>query len=172
MPSRRRSSGVGPYVVLGGGALLLVALGLLTFALRGRIGALFARERGEASAAGAADASPSSQKQSAIPVVKVRSEDLREQYAQDESAADGKFKDRPLEITGTITAVLREAPVGIIFGKPQDMTPAVVCELDRKQGEEVLSRLRAGMTVTVRGTGMGKIQGGFIGVGNCRIISQ
>src|SRR2546423_7425306 len=118
MRSHHRSNGVGPYVVLGGVGILLLAIGVLIFALRGRVFALFARDRVAASSENAATDSSSSEKKSGWeptnPPVVVRSDDLRQKYADDESTADGMYKDRVVEITGTISNVLYENSTGVI----------------------------------------------------------
>jgi hypothetical protein len=48
--------------------------------------------------------------------------------------------------------------------------PAVLCEMDRFQAEE-LTKLRRGQTVTVLGDYQGLIQGS-IGIGNCVLLSK
>jgi hypothetical protein len=98
-------------------------------------------------------------------------DDLRQQHAANETAAEQKFKNQILEVTGSITAIYRESPLtGIGFGLLQDLVPPVLCEMDRQQ-LNALSQLSAGQVVTVRGLYMGKIQGGWIGLGNCRLVT-
>ena len=104
------------------------------------------------------------------PIV-LRSDDLRQQHATDSDAAVQKYTRKRLQVTGPVTAVLQESPlIGISFGSPQDSVPAVICEMNRGQLEE-LTQLRRGQTVTVLGDYQGLIQGS-IGIGNCVLLSK
>ena len=103
--------------------------------------------------------------------ISLRSEELRQQYASDEVGADQRYKNKVVEVTGTVTAVYQESPLlGIGFGPLQGSLPAVLCEMDRRQ-TDLLSRLRRGQILSVRGLCLGKTQEGFIGIGNCRVTS-
>jgi hypothetical protein len=80
--------------------------------------------------------------------------DLREGAGA--AAADQKYKDKTLEVTGTVSVIHNEPGLrGIGFGLPQDQWPAVLCDV-AQQDRDVLATLKAGQTVTVRGTCQGK----------------
>jgi hypothetical protein len=190
MASRSTKDRFANYVLLGASGLLLVAVGALAFALlRDRslsteradetptTSAKTPTVKGATRADGGPSAFEAPTQQSPVstraekPIV-LRSDDLRQQYANNETGADQAYKNKLLEVTGTISVVYQESPlIGISFGQPQDPLPSILCEMDRQQ-LSLLSKLRRGQTVTVRGTGMGKIQGGFIGIGNGRLITN
>lgn len=185
MAARSRQDPVGSYILVGAVAFVILAGGVLAYAmLRGKPSAK--GKEPTPAPSGLPDVQQTTTPQAPIasapinPILKpppeqkpilVRLDDLRQQAANDESGTDRKYKDKHLEVTGTISMVLSEPPlIGVFFGSQQDSVPALMCDMDRQQVD--ISQLRQGQTITVRGIYMGKQQGGFIGLGNCRIIKK
>ena len=101
----------------------------------------------------------------------VTSDALRQQFAKDDVGAEQQYKNRAVEITGVLSLVSQEPPLrGLWFGNPQDQPPPVLCELAADQAG-MFAKLKPGQKLTVRGTFLGKQQG-FLGVGNCRIVTK
>lgn len=191
--SRKRQDRFAVYVIAVAAALVVVAAGVLAYALtRGKSAsrnapaatanapALVAPQTSSpaqpsATAAAPLDRPPPTRTTNASPAapaevrpIALRSDDLRQQYAMNESAVMQRFRDRPLEVTGTVTLILQESPlVGICFGSLQDPVPPLLCEVPAAD----LTGVRPGQTVTVRGVFTGPVQGGFLGLGKGRVVS-
>jgi hypothetical protein len=101
--------------------------------------------------------------------IALKAEDLRQQVARDETAVEKRYKNKLLDVTGTVGSVIKEDPlIALLFGQPRDPVAPVMCDLDRQQSG--LDRLQPGQTITIRGIYLGKTAEGFIGMGNCRIV--
>jgi hypothetical protein len=185
---RRTKDRLATYVLLGSAGLLAVAVVVLVVALTRGGNFLKGWTKGSATTAPHAADPSASRRDGEVPhapsgvggapkqppaekPLVLTSDELRQRYARNAQAADQELKGRLLEVTGTVSVLYQEAPlIGIGFGKLHDVPPPVLCELDRQQ-VEALSRLRPGQTVTVRGVYMGTVQGGFIGIGNGRLVA-
>lgn len=178
MARRSRQNSVANSVLFASAALLLVAVWALAYyVVRGRTTPTDPAEDRQTTpkAPGVAQRvehnTPTPAQAPVEKPIVLRSDELQQKYAINEVDADIKYKDKLLEVTGTIAAVYQENPlIGIGLGRLQDPMPSILCEMDREQ-IALLSKLRRGQSITLRGTGMGKIQGGYLGIGNCRIIS-
>jgi hypothetical protein len=112
---------------------------------------------------------PTAQPAPAEKPIVVAGDTLRQQFARDETNAERQYKDRTLEVTGTIGMVIQEAPLrGITFGTLQDPLPPLLFELAQDQAG-IFAKLRPGQKVTVRGLFIGRDQSGFIGLSKCRV---
>lgn len=97
---------------------------------------------------------------------------LRQQFARDEAGAERQYKDKTLEVTGTISLVIQEAPLrGVTFGGPQDSVPPLLFELAPDQAA-AFAKLKPGQKVTIRGILRGRDTSGFIGLSKCQIVSR
>lgn len=95
---------------------------------------------------------------------------LRQQFARDEASAERQYKDKTLEVTGTLSGVVQELPLrALTFGGPQDAVPPVMCELAADQAA-AFAQLKPGQKVTVRGILRGRDSSGFIGLSKCQIV--
>lgn len=196
MSARRRDDSTSHYVLIGAVGLIILAGGALSFAmLRGKQSSR-AKEPTPStpSAATPSTTSPSTQAAASTatapqaatgqapsafdatysasekPIV-IGGDVLRQEVVTNESSADAKYKNKPLDVTGTISMVLTEPPlVGVFFGTPQDPAPPIMCDMSRKQNN--LSLLRPGQTITVRGVYLGKQADGSIGLGDCAIVKK
>jgi hypothetical protein len=187
--SRQRQDRFAHYFLIGAAVFLLVAIGSLVFVFlrartspvdQGNDGAAMLRDSlalqsgqpvMEKPSARSSETRPTSVTAPEEKPITLRTDDLRQQYANNEAGADQKYKSKQLEVRGPITMVLQEPPlIGIFFGQAQEPIPAILCEMDRQE-RGLLAKLQRGQTITVRGTCMGKTQEGFIGLGNCRVVS-
>jgi hypothetical protein len=108
----------------------------------------------------------------AEPVAKLTSDDLVKEYQQNELAADGKYKNKLVQVTGKVGKVGKH-PLGYPFvqlgtGQEEDLF-GVTCYLTEKATEEA-AKLQPGETITVRGSCMGKLGGQALRLENCEII--
>lgn len=193
MRSKSRQDKLGRYVLIGAIALLIVAAGVLAVAVVKRqlnvkddAPSAQVKKGPVVAAASPRPAAPVQPSPTAAPApapsrlppaveekpISITSDELRQQHAANEAAATQRFKDKQLQVTGIVSVIYHEAPlVGIGFGTLQDSAPPILCEMNSQQLGS-LSQVRPGQMVTLIGTYSGKVQGGFIGLGNCRIVAQ
>lgn len=186
MGSKSRRSNLGQYVLGGSIALVILAVAVLAAVMvKRQMPAKDETPRAAPTRAPAVAAAAPSQPPvtptpapaptRSTPVVEekpiaITSDELRQQHANNESMAGQRFKDKQLQVTGTVSMIYQEAPlVGIGFGTIQDTLPAVLCEMSPQQAGG-LSQVRPGQVITIIGAYTGRIQGGFIGLGRCRIV--
>ncbi len=105
------------------------------------------------------------------PAFILSSEALRQQASQDENKVE-LYKNRLLEVSGTIGFVIQEPPLrGLGFGKPGDSPLPLLCEFGTDKAHE-LNKLKPGQKVTIRGVFAGKTQEGFLGMIKCRVVPK
>lgn len=190
MRSKSRQDKLGRYVLGGSIALLILAAGVLAVAVAKRqfvgkdeVPPTTARKAPDVAVQPTRPAAPVQPSSAAAPASSrpsptmeekppsITSDELRQLHAVNEAAAMQRFKDKQLQVTGSVSVVYHEAPlVGIGFGTLQDSVPPMICEMNSQQLNS-LSQLRPGQVVTLIGAYSGKVQGGFIGLGNCRIVA-
>jgi hypothetical protein len=103
--------------------------------------------------------------------IAITTDALRQEHALNEVAAEQKYRNRKLQVTGQVSMVVHEPPlVGIMFGSIIGSPRALLCEMDREH-LATLKQVRPGQLITLVGTYMGQIQGDVIGLGHCRPAS-
>ena len=97
---------------------------------------------------------------------------FRKEFASNSDRADGKYRNRTLEITGTISSLQELLPLrGVILGTLADPAPPVLCDLTPDQAA-VFAKLKPGQKVTIRGVFMGKTAEGFLGFSKCQVVPK
>ena len=121
---------------------------------------------GEATAQSSTSGSSStaSEKPKEASTIKVTAQAYYEAYDGNEVAADGKFKDKLIEITGEVESVEKTLGTVYVALKGADMFAQVRCGLEDESGAASISK---GSVVTLVGTGDGKL--GFPRVTDCKI---
>ena len=92
--------------------------------------------------------------------MKVTIDQLYSEYMADEAAANEKFVDKILEITGTVDRIEVKDVLDFYYitltSATKSLLQTVRCTFDKKHGPE-LGQLTTGQTVTVQGTYDGSI---------------
>jgi len=101
------------------------------------------------------------QNQSAI---KMSPKQLRDEYRENEMAADKKYKGNLIEITGTIDRISDGRTVSISV----DALTSIQCSFSKDQ-DNILLQLKKGQTVTIQGIGNGKSIAGVV-LNDCKVI--
>ncbi|MBK6290135.1 MAG: hypothetical protein IPF59_00050 [Ignavibacteria bacterium] len=108
--------------------------------------------------------STASEKPREVAAIKVSAKEYYEAYDGNEVAADGKFKDKIIEISGEVESVEKTLGTVYVALKGADMFGQVRCALEDESGAASISK---GSVVTLVGTGDGKM--GFPNVTDCKI---
>lgn len=87
------------------------------------------------------------------PTIKVTAEQYFKDYEENEVAADGKYEDKKIEITGEISSIDKVLGSISVHLKTDNLIGTVSCGLE---DEKVAATLKKGGTVTLIGTGAGK----------------
>jgi tRNA_anti-like len=106
------------------------------------------------------------------PVATLTVEELLAEYQKNEVGADQKFKDKPIQVTGTVAGVKKAPPLGYFvgLGSPQEGDSYdVMCFLD-KSAEEDAGKLKAGDKITLMGRCDGKAGGLQLKMSRCWIV--
>lgn len=107
----------------------------------------------------------------AAPIM-VSADQLMSDYANNEIAADNKYKNQTLEISGLVQSVnegILSDPYIVIVPTENTAFSGIQCHFNESQAQE-LSTLNSGQSITVEGTGNGEILGEQM-VEDCSIIS-
>ncbi len=107
------------------------------------------------------------------PPVAVSATDITKAYSENEIAADEKYRNKNLEISGKLTEV--SETFGSFQADLEGFKDAnginlisVKCSFDESQ-KSALSKLKKGSTATFQGTGDGLTAGLYVGLTNCKI---
>lgn len=98
--------------------------------------------------------SDASEKPKEASSIKVSAKEYYEAYDGNEVAADGKYKDKLIEITGEVESVEKTLGTVYVALKGADMFGQVRCALEDESGASSISK---GSVVTLVGTGDGKM---------------
>ncbi len=98
-----------------------------------------------------------------VPVAKLTAEELIDEYKKNQLGADQKYKDKPIQVTGTVSRVDKVALAGyyVGIGSAHEGEFDIMCFLDKddKAAEEKAGKLKEGDTVTMVGKCEGKAGG-------------
>lgn len=100
--------------------------------------------------------------------IAVQARDLTKAYEENELAADGKFKDKLLAVTGKISSIAEtfgNVTVQLDGHKPLN---TVMCSFEDDQKANV-AMLKKGQSVTLVGTGDGSTGGLYVGLEKCSV---
>lgn len=88
------------------------------------------------------------------PAMEVSVDELYAAYEADKAAADAKFLDKLLNLTGIVARIVATDISGMRFivlaGADEEERHIALCEFDRRRGSEI-NQLTTGQTVTVQG---------------------
>lgn len=104
------------------------------------------------------------------PLIEVTAIQLLNDYSKNELAADKKYKDQIIEITGDVANVSQiRGTVGVLFEDYNSMSKFVVfCFSDKPEAKE-FHNLRRGQPVTFVGSSKGKVSDSTIQITDCII---
>lgn len=93
------------------------------------------------------------------PVQRVSAEDLDDAFDDDEAAANAKYKDKVIEVTGTVRRIDRSDPAAVTVElKSGDAADDVIdCEFAPADSEQARA-LKKGESVVIRGTCVGLVK--------------
>src|SRR5262245_47847617 len=101
---------------------------------------------------------PSAAEEPIKPVATLTAEELLAEYQKNEIGADQKYKEKPVQVTGTVSEVQKDVLgryyVGLGTAQENEMFD-VMCYLD-KSAEEDAGKLKKGDKVTIMGLCQGK----------------
>ena len=91
------------------------------------------------------------------PHVRTSASALDQEYYNDPQAADKKYRDKVLQVSGTVMRVEQDGSgqIAVILQGAQSRLSGIECQVNRTQMQEV-QQLRAGQQVIVKGYGAGK----------------
>ena len=91
------------------------------------------------------------------PHVRTSASALDQEYYNDRQAADQKYRDKVLQVSGMVMRVEQDGSgqISVILQGAQSRLSGIECQVDRTQMQEV-QQLRAGQQVIVKGYGAGK----------------
>ena len=101
------------------------------------------------------------------PAISITAKELIAAYDENEVAADGKYKNKNLEVAGTITSIGSGINDPYIVLRDGESYLSVQCYFDKNQSK--LSEFKKGDQITIKGIGKGKILN--VNVEKCKIIS-
>ncbi len=106
------------------------------------------------------------------PVAKLSTDELLKQYQDNELAADGKYKNQVVQVTGKVGKVGKH-PLGYPFvqlgSDREDDLFGVTCYLTEAAAQEA-AKLQVGATVTLKGTCAGKLGGQALRLNDCEFV--
>ena len=88
-------------------------------------------------------------------VLKVTADEIMDDYTENELAADQKYKEKSVEMTGTVTRIASHYEKGAYVSFRQKRGIATIYCFFAKGTEKELFALKKGETVTIQGTGKG-----------------
>lgn len=101
--------------------------------------------------------------------VAVDAEFLTNVYDENEVAADGKYKNRVIAVTGQISSIAETLGNITVHLKGHNSAASVVCSFLKSERENV-SRLRKGGYTKLVGTVEGSTAGLYVGLTNCWVL--
>jgi hypothetical protein len=106
------------------------------------------------------------------PVAKLTTDELIKQYQENELAADGKYKNQVVQVTGQVGKVGKH-PLGYPFvqlgSAQEDDLFGVTCYLTEAGAQEA-AKLQVGAKVTLKGTCAGKLGGAALRLNDCEFV--
>ncbi len=107
------------------------------------------------------------------PAATVKAGDLLNEYSANALAADAKYKDRVIQVTGKFSSVQKTLLVYTLQLMPEDAgdlnASMVVCTLT-EEGQAAAAQLQPGQKVTVQGTCGGQVIPGQVRMSQCRVV--
>jgi tRNA_anti-like len=98
----------------------------------------------------------------------VTSKDLVKSYKENEVAADGKYKDKTLAVTGKISNIAETFGTYSVQLEGVDIIVSVQCTFADSE-KDAIAKLKKGQTTTLIGKGDGMTAGLYVGLTDCKI---
>ncbi len=91
------------------------------------------------------------------PLVRTSASALDQEYYNDRQAAEQKYRDNVIQVSGTVLRVEQDGSgqISVILQGAQSRLSGIECQVNRTQMQEV-QQLRAGQQIIVKGYGAGK----------------
>lgn len=99
--------------------------------------------------------------------IEIKAADLVKAYKENELAADDKFKDKKLQVTGRVQNIADTLGSLTVSLTGQSFV-TVMCRLSA-DSKDAAKKLKTGQTVTIIGTGDGMTGGFYVGLQDCTI---
>lgn len=107
------------------------------------------------------------------PVASVKAGDLLNEFSANALAADAKYKDKVIQVTGKFSSVQKTLLVYTLQLMPEDAgdlnASMVVCTLT-EEGQAAAAQLQPGQKITVQGTCGGQVIPGQVRMSQCRVV--
>lgn len=100
--------------------------------------------------------------------VAISAETLTAEYEENELAADGKYKDKVLAVSGKISSIAETFGSVTVQMEGKKIMPNVICTFDDEQRAAV-AKLKKGQKITMIGQCEGSTGGLYVGLNECRI---
>lgn len=100
--------------------------------------------------------------------IQVTAKNLTKEYEDNELAADGKYRDKPLAVSGKISNIAETFGSISVSLDGHNQIATVMCSFEDDQKDAVM-KLKKGGNVTLIGTGDGSTAGLYVGLKQCKI---
>lgn len=101
--------------------------------------------------------------------IAIQAKNLTKEYDDNELAADGKYKDKLLAVTGKISNIAETLGNATVQLEGHQMLQTVMCSFEDDQ-KATVATLKKGQTVTLVGTGDGSTGGLYVGLQKCTVM--
>ncbi len=102
--------------------------------------------------------------------IEIQANTLTKEYEDNELAADGKYKDKPLKVSGKISNIAETLGNITVQLKGHKFIQTVMCSFEEAEKESVL-KLKKGQKGTFTGRGDGMTAGLYVGLRECKVAS-
>ena len=126
--------------------------------------------QGSPSNSGTAQTATTTQQAPQVPAIQVTATQLISDYQANEVSADAKYKDKTVQVTGTIQNIgkdILDNPYVALSGNSSDLITSVQCMFD-KSDEGQLATLSKDKKITLQGKVSGKL--GNVLINGCSIV--
>ena len=100
--------------------------------------------------------------------IKLNAKELTKAYEENELAADEKYKDKTLAVTGKVSNIAETFGSITVSLDGHNLVVSVMCSFDEAEKENVI-KLKKGQQVTLIGKGDGMTGGLYAGLKECKI---
>ncbi|QJW98547.1 OB-fold protein [Frigoriglobus tundricola] len=105
------------------------------------------------------------------PPTEATADALVAEYNGNVVAADTKYKEKVLDVTGKVVRIIRNKPGKVTVEFESELGPTVACDFNSKEAHAQLAELVVGDSVVIRGSCRGTVDE-VITLGNCSIVKK
>lgn len=102
------------------------------------------------------------------PPIKITAKNLTKEYEENELAADGKYKDKQLAVSGKVSNIAETFGNVTVSLEGFNGVVSVMCSFEESEKENV-AKLKKGQNVILKGKGDGSTGGLYVGLEACKI---